>query len=70
MISRVSRRCKLEVEGKIFHNVMTFTYLGINITSDRNVNRYKKADDRSIAIERMPKVNYLEESMQSNIRVY
>lgn len=35
VISRTQIRCKLELENKIIEQIMTFTYLGAEITSDR-----------------------------------
>lgn len=35
--SREPRRCKLEMEGKIIEQVMAFNYLGVEITSNRNL---------------------------------
>lgn len=37
VISREPRRCKLELEGKSIEQVMTFNYLGVEITSERNL---------------------------------
>jgi len=37
VIARESKRCKLAVHNKSIDQVMTFKYLGANITSDRNL---------------------------------
>lgn len=46
VISKEPVRCKLEVEGKIIQQVMSFKYLGIDISSDRNT--YKEVQHQSI----------------------
>ncbi|CAG9830839.1 unnamed protein product [Diabrotica balteata] len=37
VISKEPRRCKLEIDGKIVEQVMKFNYLGVEVTSDRDI---------------------------------
>ena len=36
-ISKEPLRCKLEIDGRMVEQVMEFNYLGVNITSSRNL---------------------------------
>ena len=37
VVSKESIRCKLEFKNRMVEQVMTFKYLGCNVTSDRNL---------------------------------
>ncbi|XP_055372045.1 uncharacterized protein LOC129606020 [Condylostylus longicornis] len=42
-ISKDSLRCKLAIDGTIIEQVMSFNYLGVEVTSDRDSNREVRA---------------------------
>lgn len=46
VISRDPQRRKLEVDNKSIEQILTFTYLGIDITCDRNITATQKEQKR------------------------
>lgn len=49
VISKEPRRCKLSIEGKTIEQVMSFKYLGIEISSNRNIKTEVKAQTNKAA---------------------